>query len=82
MSARASIEDTPEHGVVWTSSDAELGDRFEDFLAERCFVLFKTRFEGGDVSLLFGQASSIEKVRQLYERFSREESAGDFPRGQ
>jgi hypothetical protein len=75
MSARASIGDSPDYGVVWTSNDAELGDEFEDFLTERCFVLFHNRFEGDKVSLLFGQASSVDKVGELYERFLREKSA-------
>ena len=74
MSARTAISESPEHGVTWTTTDADLGDRFEDFLTERCFVLFNTRFERDEVSLLFGQASSVDKVRELYERFLREDS--------
>ena len=74
MSARAEIVESTEYGVTWRSEDVELGDRFEDFLTERCFVLFKTRFDQNEVSLLFGQASSVDKVRELYERFLREES--------
>lgn len=74
MSARVEISDSAQYGATWTSKDAELADRFEDFLTERCFVLFKTRFERDEVSLLFGQASSADKVRELYDRFLREES--------
>jgi len=49
-----------------------LADQFEDFLTERCFVLFNTKFDEARVSIYFGQASSIENVRELYERFLRE----------
>lgn len=74
MSARASITESPEHGVTWTTTDADLGDRFEDFLTEQCFVLFKTRFGRDEISLVFGQASSIDKVRDLYEEFLRNDA--------
>jgi hypothetical protein len=74
MSARASISESADYGAIWTTADADLGDRFEDFLTERCFVLFQTRFENDEVSFLFGQASSANRVRELYERFLSQES--------
>lgn len=65
------LTEPPEFGAVLKIRDAELADQFEDFLAERCFVLFKTRFDPAGVSFLFGQASSATRVRDLYDRFLR-----------
>lgn len=63
------INDTADLGVILHCKDVEVADDFEDFLTERCFVLFNIRPHGATVSFFFGQASSVDKVRQLYERF-------------
>jgi hypothetical protein len=63
------ITDTEDLGVILHCKDVEVADGLEDFLTERCFVLFNIRPQGAAVSFYFGQASSREKVRQLYERF-------------
>lgn len=68
MSPVIEIQDC-RHGVVLSSSDPELIDRLEDFLTEQCFVEFDIKFDAGRASLLFGEASSVQKVEALYERF-------------
>lgn len=74
MSRCSQIEmsETPEFGVILQCEDAETADQFEDFLTERCFVLFNIRPEGGGISFCFGQASTQEKVRELFARFLKQ----------
>lgn len=74
MTCAVEIRDS-EHGVVLSSTDAELIDSLEDFLAEECFVEFSSRFEPEQSSLLFGEASSVSKVEALFERFLAFEAA-------
>lgn len=68
--AEVEIEETAEYGVVLHCHDIEVADKFEDFLTERCFVLFNIRPEVAKISFYFGQASALAKVQELYERFS------------
>ncbi len=63
------ISETAEYGAMLRCPDTELADQFEDFLTESCFVLFKTKLDSQEVTFFFGQASSVQKVRDLYERF-------------
>ncbi len=63
------ITETEELGVILHCADVELAESLEDYLTERCFVLFNIRPQGTTVSFYFGQASSPGKVRQLFERF-------------
>lgn len=65
MSARVEISDSAQYGATWTSKDAELADRFEDFLTERCFVLFKTRFER-DVALHVNMDKTLGLKRETF----------------
>jgi hypothetical protein len=74
MTTGAGIEivESPEFGPILKCRDADVADQFEDFLTEKCFVLFKIKFDPEEVSFLFGQTSSVSRVRELYERFQRE----------
>jgi hypothetical protein len=67
MTLPIEIRDT-EHGVVLSSTDFELIDHLDDFLTEECYVHFDLR-DKPEPAILFGQASSVEKVEALYERF-------------
>lgn len=67
--SQVEISETAEFGVILQCNDAETADQFEDFLTERCFVLFNIRQQGEGILFYFGQASSHEKVRELYARF-------------
>jgi hypothetical protein len=40
------ISETAEFGVTLECKDAETADEFEDFLTERCFVLFNVKPQG------------------------------------
>lgn len=63
------ITEAEDLGVILHCKDVEVADDLEDFLTERCFVLFNIRPQGATVSFYFGQASSLDKVSQLYECF-------------
>ncbi len=63
------IKDSPEYGAILNIKNSELADQFEDFLAEKCFVLFNIKFESDIVEFFFGQASSVDKVKELVDRF-------------
>lgn len=67
--SQVNISETAEFGVTLQCKDAEISDQFEDFLTEKCFVLFNLKLQGEKISFYFGQASSQEKVRELYTRF-------------
>ena len=63
------VGEEPTCGVVLRCADAELADQFEDFLSEKNFVLFNTKFQESEVLFYFGQASSLDAVKRLVERF-------------
>ena len=69
MSARVVILDDPQYGPVLRTDDADLADRLEDYFTETSYVLFNLRFEETGSSFFFGRASSVDKVRELYEQF-------------
>ncbi|MCU0972484.1 MAG: hypothetical protein MUF80_00765 [Burkholderiales bacterium] len=71
------VTEDPPYGVVLRCTDAELADQFEDFLSEKNFVLFNTKFQEADVLFYFGQASSLDAVRRLVERFEAELRSGE-----
>lgn len=74
---RFQIGEEPKYGVVLRFTDAELADQFEDFLSEKNFVLFNTKFEEAEVLFYFGQASSRDAVERLIERFKVEQRSGE-----
>jgi hypothetical protein len=71
--SRFHVDEEPAFGVVLRCTDAELADLFEDFLSEKTFVLFKTKFQEAEVLFYFGEASSLDAVRRLVERFEAEQ---------
>ena len=66
------VSETAEQGVALRFTDDELADRFEDYLSEQCFVLFKVAFDENGVTFYFGQASEQSKVLALFEKFLRQ----------
>jgi len=73
VNPRFKINEEPMHGVVLRCVDTELADQLEDFLSEKNFVLFETKFQEAEVMFYFGQASSLDAVRRLVERFEVEQ---------
>ena len=69
MDARFEISETKEHGGVLRINDAELADQFDDFVNEDCYVFTELKFETDYVYFYFGEASCIDKIRDLVERF-------------
>ncbi len=69
MDTRFEISETKDHGVILRISDAELADEFDDFVNEDCYVFSELKFESDCVYFYFGQASCIEKTKDLVERF-------------
>jgi hypothetical protein len=63
------IVDSPDYGIILICKDIGLADELEDFLTESCFVFFNVKLGSESVSIYFGQASSSERVRALYEKF-------------
>jgi hypothetical protein len=74
MIKNSSVEilETAEYGPVLKFRDAEVADQFEDFLTERCFVLFQTKLAPEETIFIFGQASALSRVHDLYEKFTYE----------
>lgn len=77
VDSRFQVDEEPTYGVVLRCTDAELADQFEDFLSEKNFVLFNTKFQEAEVLFYFGQASSLDAVRKLVERFEVELRSGE-----
>jgi hypothetical protein len=67
--SNAEITETRDMGVVLLCKSVEIADSLEDFLTEQCFVFFNIKPQDETVSFYFGQASSLDKVCALYERF-------------
>jgi hypothetical protein len=66
------IFETAEQGVALRFNDAELADKFEDYLSEQCFVFFNLAFDENGVIFYFGQASERSSVLSLFEQFVRQ----------
>ena len=66
------IEEQPEYGMVIRCADPEAADRFEDFLTERNYVLFNTKFSSSEVLFFFGQASSLDQLQKILSTFESE----------
>jgi len=69
MDARFQISETKEHGCVLRINDAELADQFDDFVTEDCYIFTELKFETDCIYFYFGQASCVEKIRDLVESF-------------
>lgn len=69
MNKKFEISETKEHGGVLRINDAELADEFDDFVNEDCYVFTEVKFKAECVCFYFGQASCVEKIRDLVERF-------------
>ncbi len=69
MNTRFTISETADHGGVLRINDVELADQFDDFLNEELYVLTELKLEVDCVYFYFGQASCIEKIRSLVEKF-------------
>jgi hypothetical protein len=74
--SRFHVDEEPPYGVVLRCTDVELADQFEDFLAEKNYVLFDIKFQEAEVLFYFGQASSLDAVRSLVDRFEAELRSG------
>lgn len=73
-STHVEIVDTVEYGVMLLCRDKEIADRFDDYLTEKCFVLFKVKMDPNEWSFLFGQASALSRVQDLFDKFVQDES--------
>lgn len=69
----AQVDYAPEYGAFIKFQDIENADLFEDFLTERCFVFFNTKFDSAEAIFYFGQASSVEKVADLLNKFEAQD---------
>ena len=69
MDTRFNIAETEEHGGILMFYDVELADEFDDFANENCYVFTEVKFEPDCVCIYFGQASCVEKIGELVERF-------------
>lgn len=70
---RFHVAEDPLYGVVLRCTDAELADQFEDFLSEKNFVFFSTKFQEAEALFYFGQAGSLDAVRSLVARFEADQ---------
>jgi len=75
MDRSPTITESKEYGTALALGSVEFADEFEDFLTEKCFVLFTTKTEPEVVTFYFGQASAPSKVQELFSRFEQERAA-------
>lgn len=71
MKNKLNISESKEYGVILEIFDIELADQFDDFLNGNCYVFSELKFKSDYVTFYFGQASCIEAVNNLLERFKR-----------
>ncbi len=69
MCTQFQISESKEHGITLRIDDIEIADEFDDFLNENCYVLTQMKLASDYVDFYFGQASCIEKVTELVQRF-------------
>lgn len=69
MDIEFELSETKEHGCELKICDSVFADELDDFLAEKCYVLFDMRDGDGCIYFDFGQASCVEKVRHFVELF-------------
>ena len=69
MDKRFEITESKDHGGILRINGVELADQFDDFVNEDCYIFTELKFENDCVYFYFGQASSIEKIRELVDRF-------------
>ncbi len=69
MDTKFEISETKQHGCVLSISDTGLVDQFDDFINEDRYVYTELKFETDCVYFYFGEASCIENIRLLVERF-------------
>ena len=67
--ASYALSETDEFGVELKFESEFFLDEFEDYLAEHTYTFFDLREIDGVRSIMFGQASSIEKVENILARF-------------
>jgi hypothetical protein len=60
-----------EYGVELTINDTERAGEFDDFINEKCFIKTSLRPVDDGMTFLFGQASCMEKVNALIEKFKQ-----------
>lgn len=73
MTTGFKISETKEHGAILKINDIELADEFDDFLNEHCYVFSELNFTPDCVYFYFGQASCVEKVKELVKKFMNKE---------
>lgn len=64
-----SIKEHPDYGVELSFESEDVLDKFDDYLTEETYTLFELREGTAGRSILFGQASCQEKVRDIVIRF-------------
>jgi hypothetical protein len=74
MRPKFELTDSSEFGVVLKFFDVEMADQFDDFLTEKCYVHYSTKFDRDSREFYFGQAGSREKILTLIERFKNEQA--------
>ena len=63
------IAEEPGIGVVLQLLDRDRSDQFEDYLTEQRFAFFKLQESPSGLRFLFGEASSLDKVSDLFRAF-------------
>jgi hypothetical protein len=70
MKQRSDVLEMTEHGLVMRISDSELADNIDDYLAEKCYVFYETKFGPNYVEFYFGQLGDPARLLEILKDFN------------
>lgn len=73
MNSPIQVSDSVEYGPVVRIVGRELADAFDDFATENFYTFYDMGFKDDAVEFCFGQLASMERVKEVVERFSTED---------
>ena len=69
------VSDSVDYGPVVRVLDRELADTFDDFVTENFYTFYDMGFKDDAVEFCFGQLASLERVKEVVDRFNAENQA-------
>ena len=66
------IIETVEYGLILRVMQTDLADQLDDFLTEKCYVLYSIKFDENFCEFSFGQAGEATKLKPLLDAFQEE----------
>jgi hypothetical protein len=66
------IIETVEYGLILRVMGTDLADQLDDFLTEKCYVLYNMKFDQNFCDFSFGQVCEATKLKLFLDAFQKE----------